>query len=37
VEHLIDEVTRYSGDVDLLVNNARLIEVGPVENMPQAA
>jgi NAD(P)-dependent dehydrogenase (short-subunit alcohol dehydrogenase family) len=36
VEHLIDEVTRHYGDVDLLVNNAGLIEVGPVGNMPQA-
>ncbi|MCE7981504.1 MAG: SDR family oxidoreductase [Caldilinea sp. CFX5] len=36
VEQMISQVTRHYGHIDLLVNNAGIILVGPVENMTAA-
>ncbi|MFT4032897.1 MAG: SDR family NAD(P)-dependent oxidoreductase [Siphonobacter sp.] len=33
VEHLMEEVLNYYGRIDALINNAGVIQVGPVENM----
>jgi NAD(P)-dependent dehydrogenase (short-subunit alcohol dehydrogenase family) len=35
--HLIDHAVGHFGHIDILINNAAIIEVGPVENQPIAA
>jgi NAD(P)-dependent dehydrogenase (short-subunit alcohol dehydrogenase family) len=35
--HLIDRAIAHFGHIDVLINNAAIIEVGPIENQPLAA
>ena len=37
VRHLMGEISRHWGDIDVLVNNAGVISVGPVESQPLEA